>query len=197
MTNRCGHASQASHRLVKETQLAQHSATIVVDALGRQSIVCIELKNTAKPKLYVPSSGWQPAPRTKMSACNRHFYYHAISCDVPALNFNFQIRQRVHQFAVVSPHTIVTIAMICPRFVVVTGILAEVAITASRSCRLSQRICSSTMLMRIRRRSGSTNDMALLNQCKSPRSPRYRSSWVFVFDSWIASATVDKQGSTK
>lgn len=95
-----GDSSQDGLRLVKDAQLPQHGAAVVVDFLPGQSIIGIEAVDPAQRELNSPASCGKTAPSAEVSAANSDFDENGVVRDMPSLHFDSQVRQRIHQLPV-------------------------------------------------------------------------------------------------
>src|SRR6266540_42021 len=171
--------SRPSRGLVEEAELPQHRATVIVDALARQAVTGVERVDPAKREFQPSARRWQAAPRSKMRTPDGDLHHQAFGCHVPVLHLNCQIGQRAHDLCVIRSHAFAASAVIPQGSSSYRASTPNVAITASRSCRFSHRMCSSTTAMRACTRSASSSDMPYLlatHSSPTPAPPYLRSS---------------------
>ena len=110
---------------MEDAELPQHRAAIVIDFFPSQAILGIERIDAAKRKLDSPPGRRKTAPFSQLRTANHDFKHNSIVGDMPALYFDFQVRQRPHQLPVKQPHAVATLIMFTPRLIVVPRSIAE------------------------------------------------------------------------
>src|SRR5512143_2111355 len=112
-------AAPCTHWLMEQTELTQHCAAIIVDALSRQPVIGVELIDAAKREFDPSPCRRQAAPRPEMRTADDNLHDQSLGGLVPVLHLNCEIGQRAHELNVIRAHSVAASAMIPPRLVIV------------------------------------------------------------------------------
>jgi hypothetical protein len=111
--------------LVKNAQLSQHSPAIVVDSFSGKAILGVEGVHATKRKVNSSPSCWKTTPGAEMRAVDYDLKHDCVLGNVPALDFDVEIRQCFHELFVKLADSAGSLVMLAPGFVIVVGGVAE------------------------------------------------------------------------
>jgi len=125
MSGENGDSSQQALRLMENTQLPQHRATVVVDFFAGETVVGVEGVDAAKRELDAARGGREAAPRAEMSAANKDFDEDGVVGDMFSLNLDLQVGEGLHELLVKLGDTVLAGIVFAPGLVVVARRSAE------------------------------------------------------------------------
>src|SRR5437762_6453854 len=103
----------------------QNCAAVVIDFFCRESVLSVEGVNAAEGHFDSAPSSRQSSPAAQVSSTNDDFEQDGVIGNVPALNHDFQIRQRSHELLIERPDAIAAGVVVAPSFIVISSIFAE------------------------------------------------------------------------
>jgi hypothetical protein len=110
---------------VKDAELPQRGTAVIVDFFPGQTVFGVEGVHTAQRELDSPPCRGQPAPISKMRPADNYLNQNGLLRHMLAFYVDLQVGERLHQLCVEKPHAIAILVMFVPRFIVVSGSIAE------------------------------------------------------------------------
>jgi hypothetical protein len=112
-------------RLVENAELSQHRPAVVVDFFSSETVLGIERVHTAKWELDSSPRRRKTPPPAEVRTANHNFNHDCVVCDVSALYFDFEVRQRLHELLIKPADPAPALEVFAPRRVVVACSIAE------------------------------------------------------------------------
>jgi hypothetical protein len=126
---------------MKDTDLPEDCCSIVVDSLSGEAIVGVKCVHPTKRELDPSARRWETTPIAEMGTADDDFKQNAVVGNVLALNFDFQVRQRLHQLLIEFTNPVAAPVVFPPGFIIVLRGIAE---GAENSCQV-MRVLQSDM----------------------------------------------------
>ena len=127
MGHQNGYLSQDALWFVEDTQLSQDRPSVVVDFLSCQTIFDIECVDATKCELDSPPGRKKTTPSAEVRAANHDFNQNGVVRNMPALHFDFHVRQSFHELLIELANSVRPFIMIAPCLVVVARSISESA----------------------------------------------------------------------
>jgi hypothetical protein len=125
MSREDGDLSDDGLGLVKDAELAQDGAAIVVNSLSGEAIITVERVHPAKWELNPSSGGGEAAPGAEVRPANHNLHQDRFVGHVAPLNVDHEIGQRSHQLSVKSSDAVPALMVFIPRLIVVLRGIAK------------------------------------------------------------------------
>src|SRR5207249_3048830 len=88
-------------------------------------VVCVEGVYTTERDLDSPPSCWKTAPTAELRPANYDFNQNGVISDMPALDLDFQVGQRLHELLIESLDPVAARVVFAPGLIVVARGIAE------------------------------------------------------------------------
>ncbi len=111
--------------LVEDAELPQNRAAIIVNPFTGQTIVAVKRVNAAKREFDSPPGGRKATPVAEVCSANHDFNENGVLCDMPALDRDLEVGQRLHQLLVKQTDSFRARVVFAPRLVIVARGFAE------------------------------------------------------------------------
>jgi hypothetical protein len=147
--------SQYALWFVEDTELSQDRPSVVVDFFAGQTVIGVECVHPAKRTLDPPPRRRKTTPAAEVGAANHDFNEYRVVRHMPALHFDFKIRQSLHELLIKLADSVRPFVVVAPRLVVIARGIAEGAENAFQ-------------IMRV------LKSNVLLNQCDPSRRSIFR-----------------------
>ena len=96
MSRQNGDLPQYGLRLVENTELSQHSPAVVIDFFPGKTVIVVEGVHTAERELDSSPRRRKTTPSAEVRTPNHDFNENGVVRDMLALDFDLQVRQRLH-----------------------------------------------------------------------------------------------------